>query len=99
MTDISTDGGSYIEGSAHSGGDWIGRDRISYELPPSDSDLLKDIHDLLLGNSRKGRDKGLIHIVNEMRQDIENLYHFTWGLIIALVVVLAMVIYLLIIST
>lgn len=70
-----------------------------FEEELSDRELLRDIHDLLLGNARKGREKGLVHIVSEMRQDIENLYHFTWGLIVALVTVVILVAYLFIVTS
>lgn len=98
---IDTGGGLYNDGDSQAGRDFVGRDFVTnnYHEEPSDRELLRDIHDLLLGNARKGREKGLVHIVSEMRQDIENLYHFTWGLIVALVVTLFLVAYLLIVTS
>lgn len=101
METVETGGGLYNDGDSQAGHDFVGRDFVTnnYHEEPSDRELLRDIHDLLLGNARKGREKGLVHIVSEMRQDIENLYHFTWGLIVALVVTLVLVAYLLIVTS
>lgn len=101
VQNTDTGGGFYAEGDISAGQNFTGRDSIvnNFHEEPSDRELLRDIHDLLLGNARKGREKGLVHIVSEMRQDIENLYHFTWGLIVALVAVVILVAYLLITVT
>lgn len=63
----------------------VGQERTNVD--PTDRDLLRDIHDLLLGNPRKGHWRGLVHRVDDLRDEVRNLYRYQLMIVLGAIIV------------
>lgn len=73
MADISTGGGSYVEGSASAGNDYIGRDSViyNYNIDQLDTDQLVKIMARRLLGSELHNVKGIVTEIKEINQEVK----------------------------